>query len=489
MRQVSLYTVILLCLSGCVTQNTYDGSKKPVITKKVDNTQAARTRISLALKYLSMGDSAQAKYNLEKANLFSPNLPEVHYTTAYFYQSVGEPNKAKESYEKALTLAPNDANTLNNYGVFLCDIGEYDHAVDNFLSAIEIPSYLRVAESYENLALCAIKADDFDNVEEYLESSVKHSPMRGSSLINLSAFYYAKSDLHKAQMTLKRYGAAGRISSRSLLLSYLIESSMGHIEQARTLSQTIEQTYTTSLEARILRERKTSSSEFEQLKEQYRKSELRKLQKDILSRKDKPKIKIIKKKKAPNTTQMKQTPNQETKFTNKAPTQKSMPLIAEIKKERSNIKPEAVVLVEKLKIDESTASVEPTKAENTNKAKLIKQQVAFKNRSITEVEIPFHIVKSGENLFSISVKYNVKLQSLLHWNKLSESDQVYKGTKIYLNNPNIYHQVIEGDTLFSISVKYNILMKKLLEWNALEENVYLAPSNKILLVDPKTYIL
>jgi type IV pilus assembly protein PilF len=87
------------------------------------------------------------------------------------------------------------------------------------------------------------------------------------------------------------------------------------------------------------------------------------------------------------------------------------------------------------------------------------------------------------------VKYNVKLQSLLHWNKLSESDQVYKGTKIYLNNPNIYHQVIEGDTLFSISVKYNILMKKLLEWNALEENVYLAPSNKILLVDPKTYIL
>ena len=132
MRQLSLYTLILLSLSGCVTQNTYDGSKKPVITKKVDNTQAARTRISLALKYLSMGDSAQAKYNLEKANLFSPNLPEVHYTTAYFYQSVGEPNKAKESYEKALSLAPNDANTLNNYGVFLCDIGEYDHAVDNF---------------------------------------------------------------------------------------------------------------------------------------------------------------------------------------------------------------------------------------------------------------------------------------------------------------------------------------------------------------------
>ena len=358
-----------------------------------------------------------------------------------------------------------------------------------FLSAIEIPSYLRVAESYENLALCAIKADDFDNVEEYLESSVKHSPMRGSSLINLSAFYYAKSDLHKAQTTLKRYGAAGRISSRSLLLSYLIESSMGHIEQARTLALTIEQTYTTSLEARILRERKTSTSEFEQLKEQYRKSELRKLQKDILSRKDKPKIKIIKKKKASNTTQVKHPAKHDRKLETKAQTKESTPLITELKKEQKNIKPEAVVLVEKLKTDEPTALVQLEKAENTNKEVSIDKQVSLTNRSITEIEIPFHIVKSGENLFSISVKYNVKLQSLLHWNKLSESDQVYKGTKIYLNNPNIYHQVIEGDTLFSISVKYNILMKKLLEWNALEENVYLAPNNKILLVDPKTYIL
>jgi len=489
MRHFLFYPLVLLFLSGCVTQNTYDGSKKPVITKKIDNTQAARTRISLALKYLSMGDSSQAKYNLEKALDFSPNLPEVHYTTAYFYQSVGEPDKAKQSYERALSISPNDANTLNNYGVFLCDLGEYDHAVDNFLSAIEIPSYLRVAESYENLALCAIDSDDFDNVEEYLKSSVKHSPMRGSSLINLSAFYYAKSDLHKAQMTLKRYGAAGRVSSRSLLLSYLIESSMGHIEQARTLALTIEQTYTTSLEAKILRERKMRASEFEQLKEQYRKSELRKLQKDILSRKDKPKIKIIKKKKAPNTTQVKKTPEKVTQLTRKVQVIPSKPLTAEIKQESSGMESEPVILVEQLKVEVSEPLVELPVAKVPNKSILIEQQLAFKNRSITEIEVPFHIVKNGENLFSISVKYNVKLPSLLHWNKLSESDQVYKGTKIYLNNPNIYHQVNEGDTLFSISVKYNILMKKLLEWNAFEENVYLTPNNKILLVDPKTYIL
>lgn len=83
----------------------------------------------------------------------------------------------------------------------------------------------------------------------------------------------------------------------------------------------------------------------------------------------------------------------------------------------------------------------------------------------------------------------MKLQKLLEWNALTESDQVYSGTKVYLNDPNVYHHVVEGDTLFSISVKYNILMKKLVEWNELATDAYLTPGRKILLVNPKTYSL
>jgi type IV pilus assembly protein PilF len=110
-------------------------------------------------------------------------------------------------------------------------------------------------------------------------------------------------------------------------------------------------------------------------------------------------------------------------------------------------------------------------------------------KPISELEAPSHIMKAGENLFSISVKYNVKLKKLLEWNGLTESDPVYAGTKIYVNNPNIYHVVKEGDTLFSISVKYNILMKNLASWNDLAENAMLTPNRKLLLVNPNTYFL
>ncbi|WP_105264698.1 type IV pilus biogenesis/stability protein PilW [Pseudoalteromonas sp. T1lg76] len=298
MRKLLVTSISLLALGGCVTESTYVGSDKPVVEKKINNVEAARTRISLALNYLSQGDSTQAKYNLERAAKFAPELPEVHYSIAYYYQQVGEKQRAKDAYEKALSLEPNDPNTLNNYGVFLCDIGEYDLAVDKFMAAIEVPSYLRVAESYENLALCALEFDKFDAAETFLEDSLQHSSLRPSSLINLAAVKYAKSDFYNAQQVLNRYQRTGRISSRSLLLGYLIHDRMGHIEDARKLAETITVTYPSSIEARIIREQRYSASEFEQLREQYRRHKLTELQDSMEGNQivAKPKIKVVKKK-------------------------------------------------------------------------------------------------------------------------------------------------------------------------------------------------
>ncbi len=304
MRKLLATSISLLALGGCVTESTYVGSDKPVVEKKINNVEAARTRISLALNYLAQGDSTQAKYNLERAAKFAPELPEVHYSMAYYYQKVGETQRAKDAYDKALSIEPNDPNTLNNYGVFLCDIGEYEAAVDKFMAAIEVPSYLRVAESYENLALCALEFDKFDAAEAFLEDSLQHSSLRPTSLINLAAVKYAKSDFHHAQQVLKRYERTGRVSSRSLLLNYLIEERMGHIEVAQNIAKTIAVTYPTSIEARIVREQKYSASEFEQLREQYRRHQINELQSSMNGQTivAKPKIKVVKKK-APQAVQ------------------------------------------------------------------------------------------------------------------------------------------------------------------------------------------
>lgn len=466
MRQSLLVGLALVATTGCVTESVYVGSDKPVVENKINNDEAARTRISLALKYLASGDSTQAKYNLERAARFSPKLPEVHYTMAYYYQQVGENELAKEAYLTAIDIDPKDPNTLNNYGVFLCGLGEYDKASEYILRAIEIPSYLRVSQSYENLALCAIENNEFSEAEEYLEASVKHNPARGASLINLSAIYYAKSDLHRAQQMMQRYERSGRISSRSLMLSYLIESRMGHMEKANKLALTLNQTYSKSLESKQLTEKKTNNNEFERLREQYRKSELSKLKKELNADGQavvkKPKVKVVKRKSDKANTTVNISESTQSQSAVQAP-------------------PEEVIVEKVEPIKELAPTPQP---ESKEQAAEVTDRVPLQ-----QVETPYHIMKGGENLFSVSVKYNVKLAKLLEWNGLSENDPVFAGTKVYVNNPNVYHIIQDGDTLFSISVKYNIRVKQLAEWNDISETDTLSPGNRILLVNPKTYAL
>ncbi|ALQ10549.1 type IV pilus biogenesis/stability protein PilW [Pseudoalteromonas fuliginea] len=597
MRSLLALTISALALSGCVTENSYNGSDKPVVENKINNIGAARTRIALALQYLNTGNNSQAKYNLERAAEFAPNLPEVHYSLAYYYQQVGENTLADKAYQKALAIKPDDPNTLNNYGVFLCGINEYDRATDQFLKAIEIPSYIRVAESYENLALCAIEFNDFDNAESYFKQAMNHSSQRTSTLISLAALFYAKSDLHKASELLKRYDDTGKVSSRALMLNYLIKNRMGKIEDAEKIATTISQTYPTSNEAYVIREQKVRLSEFEILREKYRKAKLDELQETSNGGQIsvKPKIKITRKKHIArdNSTSLVTNDNKRISLApqtqmdnassviastvnpiNKGNTYTSAPPSSISEKETtptvtsSSTKTDtsAIMLaltnghnstntmqktVAATQVPKSQKQAEKTLTKPNDSIKIISfgapkdanfnsqqtppvikapieqndsdvvfytatkdtnvfaessrqnnNDIQFKsyeasehieppmlNPKVPTLSIPFHVIQFGENLFSISVRYNVKLQKLLQWNGLKESDRVMNGSKIYLNDPNVYYEIKAGDTLYEIATQRRVLIDQLMRWNKLSPDIALTPGHRLLLVDPDSYTL
>ncbi|MDQ2045988.1 type IV pilus biogenesis/stability protein PilW [Pseudoalteromonas sp. 20-92] len=597
MRSLLALTISALALSGCVTENSYNGSDKPVVENKINNIGAARTRIALALQYLNTGNNSQAKYNLERAAEFAPNLPEVHYSLAYYYQQVGENTLADKAYQKALAIKPDDPNTLNNYGVFLCGINEYDRATDQFLKAIEIPSYIRVAESYENLALCAIEFNDFDNAESYFKQAMNHSSQRTSTLISLAALFYAKSDLHKASELLKRYDDTGKVSSRALMLNYLIKNRMGKIEDAEKIATTISQTYPTSNEAYVIREQKVRLSEFEILREKYRKAKLDELQETSNGGQIsvKPKIKITRKKHIArdNSTSLVTNDNKRISLApqtqmdnassviastvnpiNKGNTYTSAPPSSISEKETtptvtsSSTKTDtsAIMLalttghnstntmqktVAATQVPKSQKQAEKTLTKPNDNIKIISfgapkdanfnsqqtppvikapieqndsdvvfytatkdtnvfaessrqnnNDIQFKsyeasehieppmlNPKVPTLSIPFHVIQFGENLFSISVRYNVKLQKLLQWNGLKESDRVMNGSKIYLNDPNVYYEIKAGDTLYEIATQRRVLIDQLMRWNKLSPDIALTPGHRLLLVDPDSYTL
>ncbi|WP_105167507.1 type IV pilus biogenesis/stability protein PilW [Pseudoalteromonas sp. T1lg23B] len=517
MRSCFILLTVLSLLTGCVTETSSVTRNKPNVRSEANNQEAAKTRITLALQYLRAGNNSQAKYNLEKALQLAPELPQGHYSLAYYYEQVGEDERAGKAYRKALDIDPNNPNTLNNYGTFLCRIGEYQAAQEQFFKAIDVPSYLRVSRSYENLALCAIKQDNFIKAEDYFNSAIDHDGRSQSALIGLAALFYAKSDLHQAMAVVQNYADKGFISPRSLLLQHLLNTSMGHLQKAQEVADLLVQTYPESYQAKIVVNDALQNSEFVRLKEQYRLAQLKTITQAPSHVVKQPQIKV-KRKVTPKHDGITQSANlhsgsvslrTNTEFTAHSGNKTT------IAGEQNGSNIDNVTTQDNVDMNPSDHAplsdeqgvgqirfYEPEPGEVTfipnsgtivtvrpARSEIAANQLPLVNNKVQVPTVPFHVMSAGENIFSLSVKYDIKLVDLLRWNNLKESDKVAAGQKVYLNNPAVTHAIRTGDTLFTIATQHGLLIDDLMRWNELTPDVALTEGYGILIVDPDSYVL
>jgi type IV pilus assembly protein PilF len=224
-------TVVVLCtlLGACVTEpRDPDFAGAEAINKE----SAAKNRVSLGLTYLSNGNFSQAKANLDKALNFAPKSADAHFAMAYYYQQVDELLLAEEYYQRALKLAPENANIINSYGAFLCEQGRYEKAKSYFLKAVSSKSYVSTAETYENLAICAVDQGKTDDAIGFFESALNHQPTRGKSLFLLAQLQKEQGNYGEAKKTLWKYDRVSRVSPESLWLSYEIARGLGDTKAA-----------------------------------------------------------------------------------------------------------------------------------------------------------------------------------------------------------------------------------------------------------------
>jgi len=543
-----------LALTGCVSEQSYVGTDKPVSDRSFDNIEAARTRISLGLNYLRRGDTSQAKYNLERARSFAPNSAEVHSALAYYYQSVGEEKQAEEYFRLAIQKDANYADAYNNYGAFLCQLHRYDEAEQLLLKAISRPGYIRVAESYENLALCKLQQNNFSKAKTYLESSVSHNTTRITSLTMQAGLSYAMGDNRAAKNQLDRISRLGRVSARTVLLSYLIAEKSGDRDTMQSAEQLLLTLYTDSPETRLLLQGRLADSEFEQLRERYKDSLMANIVLPDDSAKqqvpaqpvDNPKLKIVKRKTAEADTQVAAVVAQKTvkKATPVPSAAASVPAAAPAQSLNNSISaiagsltqnnaalttaaPQPVNLPQETTpapaqavasetapepaITSTTAAAEVNQAAQSEQPAPVVQETATAaaatgSETSATSGVPFHIVKEAESLYAISVQHNIRLPSLMQWNQLTPASVIKAGQKIWLaevspeqlqaaqptSKPAViqqdisspYHQVASGETMFAISYRYNIRLDRFLSWNNLTEQSRLKVGQQVYIVDP-----
>ena len=617
---VSIVVISAFVIAGCVSESTYVGSDRPVQQRQVENTEAARTRMSLGLNYLQRGENAQAIFNLERARVMAPQLPEVYNALAYYYQSVGEHQQAEDAYKQALARDPDNADTYNNYGAFLCQIDKYEEAERLLLTAIRRPGYMRVSESYENLAMCMLQQNNFSRAHQYLESAVIHSSNRISSLLNLSAIEYAMGNHQAARQHLTRIQRLGHVSANTSLLTYLIAEKELDDGVMQTSRELLLQVYPDSDAAQLMLQDKLEQTEYEQLRERYKQYLLSQIELPAESEQaqehtasSQPQIRIVRRTGNSNqavtrSESLAQTSRQSEPSSGPGPsdratrstpvrsesvpahettdiaaslaaaaqlnTELTLPLpvvaAAEVATAVESSAPDAVsaesadeksqqsaqqtanerpdvsltlpviqpefelpVMLPDEFISEPSIGVE-LKADHVvndssqdmasstgtteivddinlggNEAELHWLEAATEDASlhssVANVEperaepVPYHIVRQGESLFSISVHYNIRLERLQQWNHLTPEAVIRSGQRLWLAEaptelqdepvrPTVerpeFHVVAQGDTLFSISMMYNVRLSRLLQWNNLTEQSRVYVGQQIYLDDP-----
>ncbi|MBV7317121.1 type IV pilus biogenesis/stability protein PilW [Shewanella sp. NIFS-20-20] len=253
MAKLTLTMILATAITGCVTEQTYSGTDVQVKERKFDPVAAAKERIQLGLTYLQKGNSEQAKFNLDKAQVYAPNLEEVHIAMAYYYQTVGDDPRAVIAYEDAIKSSSASGDAFNNFGVYLCQQGQYRQAEKRFLQAIEQPEYTRAAASYENLGLCSQEAGELDKARDYFIAALKYEPRRRTSLLALVEIALQQDNYSQAKQSLKQFQRVAADTPQSLELGIRIELGLNDPEAAKRYGIQLLATFPSSNQAKEYR--------------------------------------------------------------------------------------------------------------------------------------------------------------------------------------------------------------------------------------------
>lgn len=295
----------LCAFSGCVSEQSVLDKKVPG-QREIDPKEAARTRLSLALNYMQRGDMTQAMFNLKQAEQLTPDSAEVANAFAYYYQQVAENDLAEASYRKAIKLDSKNADTYNNFGAFLCQIEKYADAEQLLLTAVKSPGYIRVAESYENLGLCAIKQQQLDKAHGFFSSALKHSPQNAAVLYELALVDYAQNNIDQAALWDKKIQALGQTSPSIVMLRFLVAVQRLDNDARQQAERLLTTVYADSREAKIIKSGNWLDAGPEQMRQRYLAANPQAHQ--GVSSTVNPQIKVVKRKTATEQNPSKSTP-------------------------------------------------------------------------------------------------------------------------------------------------------------------------------------
>ena len=420
-----------MLLFACVSEPTEKGFAG---SGNFDKDEAAKTRVSLGLTYLKNGNFSQAKFNLDKALEFAPRSGTANYAMAFYYQQVDEIERAHDYYKQAIKLSSNDPDILNSYGAFLCKEGDYEQAKKYFLQSVDDKSYISTASTYENLAICSQNQGKIDEAITYFNNALNHQPTRASSLLYVSQLYVQIGRWDEAKKSLWKYERNASVNSESLWLSFQIARGQQDLRASLEYAEILKRLYPDDPNTQ---KAINALGKFQPDMAVTQKTRSLPQNLESVNTTNANRQQATQQNSAENKQSRVMLPATETASTTVVPAEKAASTIERSMPE-GKVEVAAEVPEEPIRVEDDTELALKNALDNTDalmQSELLVAEIV-PDASINK-NTPFHIVKPKENLYRISLQYNVKIRKLLEWNKLNDDSSVLIGTKLWVRDPNL----------------------------------------------------
>jgi type IV pilus assembly protein PilF len=157
------------------------------------------------VNYYQSGQLGVALEELNTAVASDRTYAPAYGALALVYMELKDDERAEANFRQALKMNPNSSETKNNYGLFLCQHGREKEGVRQLLDALKNPLYPTPDVAYKNAGVCARKAGDIKDAENYFQRALLLNPRQAQALYGLAEANYARDDYVVAKQYLVRY--------------------------------------------------------------------------------------------------------------------------------------------------------------------------------------------------------------------------------------------------------------------------------------------
>ena len=224
---LALWSLLAACAGQPGTYVSPGAESATIVGDVGDPRNRARVHAELALLYYSRGSMAVALEELRIAAAADPSYAQTYSLFGVVYMELRENALAQANFERALQLAPNDSDISHNYGWFLCETGKEKESINYFLRAIRNPLYNSPSRSYSAAGRCAMRMNNLQDAEEFLQRALKLDSDDSSALLQLGQIRYRQNRYDDARSLTQRYVRLAKPSAELLWLALRIERKLG----------------------------------------------------------------------------------------------------------------------------------------------------------------------------------------------------------------------------------------------------------------------